>query len=72
MINNMPEKENNLTKAEALKNLKKMYNKHLLDYKQYMLQVKRIEKYWDESNMVSAEEKHGGAAKEQLTGLDIQ
>lgn len=34
------------TKAERLKNLKKLYNQHRINYKQYMLEVKKVEKYW--------------------------
>lgn len=36
------------TKEEILKNLKKMYNSHRMTYKEYMLQVKKTEKYYDE------------------------
>lgn len=40
--------EKKLTKEEYLKSLKKMYNKHLMTYKQYMLETKKVEKYWKE------------------------
>lgn len=35
------------TKEEVLKNIKKAYNQHKLSYKEYMLEVKRTEKYYD-------------------------
>lgn len=36
------------TKEEILKNLKKAYNAHRLTYKQYMVEVNRTEKHYDE------------------------
>lgn len=39
--------KNEPTKESALKELKKQYNKHKISYKEYMLQTKRVEKYWD-------------------------
>ena len=36
------------TKEEILKNLKKQYNNHRISYKEYMLQVKKTEKYYDQ------------------------
>lgn len=34
------------TKEDALKSLKKEYNKHRISYKDFMLKSKMIEKYW--------------------------
>ena len=36
------------TKEEILKNLKRQYTKHRISYKEYMLQVKKTEKYYDQ------------------------
>lgn len=36
------------TKQEILKGLRRQYNNHRISYKEYMLQVKKTEKYYDQ------------------------
>ena len=43
----MPDNIRLATKEEILKNLKKTYNKRKMSYKEYILEVKKVEKYYD-------------------------
>ena len=56
----MPENEERFaTKEEILKGLKKQYNNHRISYKEYMLQVKKTEKYYDKWLAEYEERKNG-------------
>lgn len=57
------------TKDEILKNLKKAYKSRRLTYKDYMLEVNRTEKHYDE--WLAAYEKANGETKYDMTNEEL-
>lgn len=58
------------TKQEILKGLRRQYNNHRISYKEYMLQVKKTEKYYDQW-LKDYENQKNGVSKVDTTNEEL-